>query len=102
MMPNVAGPASTRRQIFAYALIVAAGRHRAFALGYVGELYGAAAAVLGTGFVRSPRRAFSRPRRPAMKAEKQLFGFSILYLFGIFAAYLADAVLQRALMPIGG
>ena len=37
-----------------------------------------------------------------MKAEKALFGFSILYLFGIFAAYLADAVLQRALVPIGG
>ncbi|MCC2688922.1 MAG: protoheme farnesyltransferase [Rhizobiaceae bacterium] len=103
MMPNVAGPASTRRQIFTYALIVALVGVLPFALGYVGELYGAAAAVLGTGFVIASASVLAAPRDdPSMKAEKSLFGFSILYLFGIFAAYLADAVLQRAIVAIGG
>jgi protoheme IX farnesyltransferase len=32
-----------------------------------------------------------------MKPAKALFGYSLLYLFGIFAAYLADAVAQRLL-----
>ena len=64
---------------------------------------GAAAAVLGTGFVIASASVLAAPRDdPSMKAEKSLFGFSILYLFGIFAAYLADAVLERALAPIGG
>ena len=102
MMPNVAGPASTRRQIFVYALLVALVAVVPFTLGYVGELYGAAAAILGTGFVIASASVLAAPADdPAMKAEKSLFGFSILYLFGIFAAYLADSVLQRALAPMG-
>ena len=98
MMPNVAGPASTRRQIFAYALVVALVGVVPFPMGYTGEIYGAAAAILGTGFVIYAASVLAAPRDdPSMKAEKALFGFSILYLFGIFAAYLADAVAQRAL-----
>ena len=98
MMPNVAGAVSTRRQIFVYALIVALVGVIPFPLGYVGEIYGAAATVLGTGFVIYAASVLAAPRDdPSMKAEKALFGFSILYLFGIFAAYLADAVLQRAM-----
>ena len=31
----------------------------------------------------------------AMKAAKQLFAFSILYLFAIYAAYLVDVVVSR-------
>ena len=96
MMPNVAGPVSTRRQIFAYALIVALVGVLPFALGYTGEIYGAAATVLGAGFVIYAASVLAAPLDdPSMKAEKALFGFSILYLFGIFAAYLADAVAER-------
>ena len=102
MMPNVAGPVSTRRQIFAYALVVALVGVVPFVLGYTGEIYGAAAAVLGTGFVIYAASVLAAPLDdPAMKAEKTLFAFSILYLFGIFAAYLADAVVGR-IMAAGG
>ena len=102
MMPNVAGPVSTRRQIFAYALVVALVGVVPFVLGYTGEIYGAAAAVLGTGFVIYAASVLAAPLDdPAMKAEKTLFGFSILYLFGIFAAYLADAVVGRILAAGG-
>jgi protoheme IX farnesyltransferase len=71
-------------------------------LGYTGEIYGAAAAVLGTGFVIYAASVLAAPLDdPAMKAEKTLFAFSILYLFGIFAAYLADAVVGR-IIAAGG
>ena len=102
MMPNVAGPVSTRRQIFAYALVVALVGVVPFVLGYTGEIDGAAAAVLGTGFVIYAASVLAAPLDdPAMKAEKTLFAFSILYLFGIFAAYLADAVVGR-IIAAGG
>jgi protoheme IX farnesyltransferase len=101
MMPNVAGPASTRRQIFVYALLVALVGVVPFVLGYAGELYGAASAILGTGFIIYAASLLAPRQDAAMKAEKVLFGFSILYLFGIFAAYLADAVLQRVMLPLG-
>ncbi len=51
MMPNVAGEASTRRQIFVYAVVVAVVGVLPWVLGYASPLYGAAAAVLGAGFV---------------------------------------------------
>ena len=37
----------------------------------------------------------------AMKPAKALFAYSLLYLFAIFAAYLADSVVERAL-AMGG
>ena len=36
-----------------------------------------------------------------MKPAKALFAYSLLYLFAIFAAYLADSVVERAL-AMGG
>ena len=36
----------------------------------------------------------------AMKPAKAMFAYSLLYLFGIFATYLADSVLERVMaMP---
>ncbi|TIT70999.1 MAG: protoheme IX farnesyltransferase, partial [Mesorhizobium sp.] len=46
MMPNVAGQASTRRQIFAYSLILAPVGVLPWALGFTTVAYGAVAAVL--------------------------------------------------------
>ncbi|WP_442578654.1 heme o synthase [Mesorhizobium sp. ASY16-5R] len=98
MMPNVAGVASTRRQIFAYALVVAVVGVLPWLLGYVGAGYGVVAAVLGAGFVWYAWQVLrmadaDRVMRPA----KMLFAYSLLYLFAIFAAYLADKVIERAL-----
>ena len=36
-----------------------------------------------------------------MKPAKALFAYSLLYLFAIFAAYLADSVVERALAWAG-
>ena len=92
MMPVVAGRQSTRKQIFAYSLILAAVAIAPFALGMTGSLYGAAAIVLSLIFsALSLQVAMSKTTEPAgMLAEKRLFKFSILYLFALFAALVAD------------
>src|SRR3954471_10061015 len=96
MMPNVAGNAATRRQIFVYTLLVAPVGVLPWLLGYAGMGYGLVAAALGAGFLW---HAWSVLRMPAgdagMRPAKALFGFSLLYLFGIFAAYLGDQMLAR-------
>ncbi|MBZ9733249.1 heme o synthase [Mesorhizobium sp. CA18] len=102
MMPNVAGHASTRRQIFAYALILAPVGVLPWALGYTTAGYGVVSAALGAGFVWYAWKVLAMADGDrAMKPAKALFGYSLLYLFAIFAAYLVDCVVGRALM-MGG
>ncbi|TGU94035.1 protoheme IX farnesyltransferase [Mesorhizobium sp. M00.F.Ca.ET.151.01.1.1] len=102
MMPNVAGQASTRRQIFAYALVLAPVGVLPWLLGYTTLFYGAAALLLGAGFVWYAWKVFGMSDDDrAMKPAKALFAYSLLYLFAIFAAYLADSVVERALV-MGG
>lgn len=102
MMPNVAGQASTRRQIFAYALILAPVGVLPWALGYTTAGYGVVSAALGAGFVWYAWKVLAMADEDrAMKPAKALFGYSLLYLFAIFAAYLVDCVVGRALM-MGG
>jgi protoheme IX farnesyltransferase len=102
MMPNVAGEASTRRQIFAYAVILAPIGVLPWALGYTSAGYGIVSAVLGAGFVWYSWKVLVMPDSDrVMRPAKALFGYSLLYLFAIFAAYLADSVVERAL-SMGG
>jgi protoheme IX farnesyltransferase len=102
MMPNVAGQASTRRQIFAYALILAPVGVLPWALGYTTAGYGVVSAVLGAGFVWYAWKVFGMADGDrTMKPAKALFGYSLLYLFAIFAAYLVDCVVGRA-FSMGG
>ena len=96
MLPNVAGEASTRRHIFAYALLLAPVGVVPWMLGYTSALYGAAAAVLGVMFLLYAWRVLIMPEADRnMKPAKALFGFSLVYLFAIFAVYLADGVVTR-------
>ncbi|PDQ18219.1 protoheme IX farnesyltransferase [Mesorhizobium sanjuanii] len=102
MMPNVAGQASTRRQIFAYALILAPVGVLPWVLGFTTPAYGVVAALLGAGFVWYAWKVLRMAADDkVMKPAKALFGYSLLYLFAIFAVYLADCVVGRAL-AIGG
>jgi protoheme IX farnesyltransferase len=92
MMPVVAGIAATRRQILTYSVIMAAAAVAPWPLGLTGWIYGAAAAALGAVFVvfaiAVALNQASEPKR--MGPEKKLFAFSILYLFALFAALVAD------------
>jgi protoheme IX farnesyltransferase len=101
MMPNVAGHASTRRQIFAYTLLVAPVGVLPWYFGFTSAGYGLVAAALGAGFVWYAWNVLAMPDGDrTMKPAKAMFAYSLLYLFGIFAAYLADSVLERILaMP---
>ncbi|MER9890526.1 heme o synthase [Mesorhizobium sp. M0119] len=102
MMPNVAGQASTRRQIFAYALVLAPVGVLPWILGFTTPAYGVVALLLGAGFVWYAWKVLQMADDDrAMKPAKALFGYSLLYLFAIFAAYLGDCVVARAL-TIGG
>jgi len=88
MLPVVAGVAETRRQILVYTLILTPLGAAPWLLGYAGPLYGAAALALGAVMIALALRV--RAERDGHKASKQLFGFSILYLFLLFAMLLAD------------
>ncbi|UVK53969.1 heme o synthase [Mesorhizobium sp. AR02] len=102
MMPNVAGEASTRRQIFAYALVLAPVGVLPWLLGYTTPIYGVASVLLGVGFIWYAWKVLGMADDDrAMKPAKALFAYSLLYLFAIFAAYLADSVVERAL-AMGG
>ena len=98
MMPNVAGDASTRRQIFVYSLLLAVAGVLPFALGHASAVYGAGAALLGAGFVYYAWRVLAAdPADAGMKPAKALFGYSLLYLFAIFTFVLVDHLVLRML-----
>jgi protoheme IX farnesyltransferase len=96
MMPNVAGHASTRRQIFAYTVLVALVGLAPWFIGQAGLAYGVVAAVLGAGFVHSAWKVLRMPEADTtMRPAKALFAYSLLYLFAIFAALLIDSMFAR-------
>ncbi len=98
MMPNVAGNASTQRQIFVYSVLLALSGLLPFFLGYNGPVYAAAAAILGGVFVwRAWAVNKMDPQDTKMIAAKQLFGYSIIYLFALFAVLLAERVVMDLL-----
>ncbi len=93
MMPVVAGHQSTRRQILIYAVLMLPVAMAPFWLGVAGWLYGAAALLLTAVFLLlSLRVAVFRGEAGDMdmRPEKRLFGYSVLYLFVLFAALVVD------------
>ena len=95
MLPVVAGPRATRRQIGLYSVAMALVALLPWALGMAHGIYGLAALVLdGVFLVLAAQVAFGRETDQArMAAERRLFGYSILYLFAIFGALVADRLL---------
>jgi heme o synthase len=92
MLPVVAGEAATRRQIALYTVPMAAAALAPWALALVGAIYGAVAAVSTAMFAVLVWQVATRRTTPGdrMRPEKRLFGYSILYLFVIFGALVAD------------
>jgi protoheme IX farnesyltransferase len=89
MLPVVSGDASTRRQILLYTLILVPLGMAPWAFGYTGALYGITALVTGAIMVMLGWQVF-REIRPAERASRNLFAFSILYLFLLFAVLLVE------------
>lgn len=92
MLPVVAGAKVTRVQILLYTVPMAVSAVAPWALGLAGAVYGVAATALSLVFLALAAQVFAnRATEPAdMKPEKRLFAFSILYLFALFGALVAD------------
>jgi protoheme IX farnesyltransferase len=96
MMPVVAGHKSTRRQILIYAVLLLPIALAPFLLGLTHWIYGLSALLLGAAFLILSLRVatFRTAANDAdMSAEKRLFAFSILYLFALFGALVADRLI---------
>lgn len=95
MLPNVAGQRVTRNQIFAYSFPMAVAAIAPFALGETGWIYGISAIVLNLIFLVLAFNVWRNEANEAaaMKPEKKLFAFSILYLFLLFGIFAVDRIL---------
>ena len=95
MMPVVAGERSTRRQILIYAVLLLPLSMLPWFIGGTGAIYGVSAAALSLLFLALSARVGFRVRTgedDTMKPEKQLFAYSVIYLFALFAALVVDRV----------
>lgn len=105
MMPNVKGAAHTRLQIFIYTILLAATCAVPIFTGLAGPLYMLAAGVLNLGFVALAFRVWrSRAGEQADASDeaglyevkagdiaaRNLFAFSIIYLFVIFGVLASE------------
>jgi len=98
MMPNVAGEESTKRQIFAYSLLVAAIGVAPWLIGMTSVVYGLVSVALGAAFVWYAWKVLKMPAADrSMGPAKALFGYSLVYLFAIFAVLLGDVAVARLL-----
>jgi protoheme IX farnesyltransferase len=92
MLPVVAGEKETRRQILIYSLLLVPATLAPVVIGMSGALYGVMAAALGGWLLRHAIRVL---RDETDRTARPMFGFSIIYLFLIFVALLADTVVQN-------
>ena len=88
MLPVVAGARETKRQILIYVVLLLPIALAPTLLGVAGWIYGSAAIALGLMFLLAAIRVwFDESERSA----RQMFAFSILYLFALFALLIVDA-----------
>lgn len=87
MMPLVHGRYETKKQILLYSIVLCPLGIVPFWLGTLGAVYGATSAILGVLFIGAAWRVM---KNDSEKNCKQLFGFSIFYLFFLFFAMIVD------------
>ncbi len=95
MLPVVAGPRETRKQILIYAVLTVAASALPMLTGLGGLVYAATAAVAGAvllGLSVDVCRLGDETK--SRTASGRLFGFSILYLFVLYAALMAEWALR--------
>ena len=97
MLPNVAGPDRTRRDILLYALVLAPVGVLPYLMGFATIAYGALSIALGGAFLVLAWRVYRvRTGDAANKIAMALFSFSILYLFVLFAEIIGERTLMVA------
>ena len=94
MLPVVAGPRATKKQMLVYTLVLVPVALAPTLLGSVGWLYGAVAVALSAGFIGHAIAVWRAPDdRRGHGAAKRMFKFSLLYLALLFAALPIDRLL---------
>jgi protoheme IX farnesyltransferase len=97
MMPNVAGNASTKRQILAYTVFLAASAFLPLALGMAGWIYAVVAVLTGASFLWLSWKLLRTDEDVAMRrSARKVFNYSLSYLFIVFFALMADNVLTNS------
>ncbi len=96
MLPVVAGLEETRRQILLYTLLLVPMGVVPYFIGLGGVVYGVCATVLGGIFLWLALRVRAAEEgREGDRMAKQLFLFSIFYLFMLFAVLLVENVVAK-------
>src|SRR5262249_54982475 len=94
MLPVVAGPRETKRQMLLYTLVLVPAALAPTLLGAVGWLYGSGAPARRLAFIGPPLSVWRAPDDTAGHAPaKRMFRFSLLYLAALFAALPLDRIL---------
>ncbi|HHI82190.1 MAG TPA: protoheme IX farnesyltransferase [Rhizobiales bacterium] len=97
MLPVAAGIGETCRQIWRYSLLLVPVTCLPVLLGAAGPLYLATVSLLNAGFLFFAWRIYAAKSDNSLgNAPKQLFSFSILYLFAVFSAILAEKAFSVA------
>ncbi len=91
MLPVVAGREATRKQVLLYSVLLFPVTVMPYFLGYAGIFYGVGAAVLSGLFVFSALKIWVKKDETS---AKQLFAYSILYLFLLFAMLLGESLVK--------
>ena len=109
MMPNVKGPKSTRNQIMGYSVLLAVIAIAPIFTGLAGSLYAAFAVLLNIGFLAlafkvwksrageiadSADEASLYEVKSGDRAARNLFAYSIIYLFATFGVLAAEGLLH--------
>lgn len=95
MMPVTHGTTRTKREIFIYSILLVASSFAPVWFAGAGTMYGVVAAALGVNYLWHAWRVL---RSDIPKDAMRLFGFSILYLFILFAALLLDRFVSPLLI----
>src|SRR5437588_9142627 len=94
MLPVVVGRAETKRQMLLYTGVLVPVSLTPWLLGYAALLYGGVAVAAGACLSLLAYRVWTAAGgRATDLAARRLFGFSILYLFALFAGLLVDRAL---------
>ncbi|MBI5130311.1 MAG: protoheme IX farnesyltransferase [Rhodopseudomonas palustris] len=93
MLPVVSGQDHTRLQILLYTIVLVAVAAAPWPLGYFDAVYGIASLALGSWMLVLAVRVYQRRTgSAALRATRNLFKFSILYLFALFSILLLEVV----------
>jgi protoheme IX farnesyltransferase len=93
MLPVVAGEKETRAQIVIYSALLVPLAVMPAIIGLGGVAYGIISTVLGAMFLNLALRLWrAEEEAERMQVAKRLFGFSIFYLFALFAVLLLERV----------